>query len=75
MTMANMISASNFANQNHEKNKIGYHNAGGHTKCDKYIIKLGTIEMGFNFNQANMWFNPLVLPSKSFVFNNVVFKF
>ena len=26
--------------------------------CDKFIIKMDTIEMGFNFQQAGMWFNP-----------------
>ena len=31
-----------------------------------------TTEMGFNLNQADMWFNLLVLPSDSFVFNNVL---
>ena len=35
-----------------------YHNARGHPKRGKYILKLGTTKMGFNFNQADMWFNP-----------------
>ena len=35
-----------------------YHNAKGHPKCGKFIIKMGTAKMGFSFNQADMWFNP-----------------
>ena len=34
---------------------------------------MATIEVGFNFNQANVWFNPEVLPFDSLVFNNVLF--
>ena len=40
------------------KNRIRYHNARGHPKYDKCIIKTGTTEMGFNFIEADMWFNP-----------------
>ena len=58
MITANMISAKNFAKESHAKNRIGYDNAGGQPKCDKFITKLGTIEIGFNFDQANVWFNP-----------------
>ena len=38
MIIANMISARHFAKQSHAKNRIGYRNAGGHSKCDKFII-------------------------------------
>ena len=38
MIIANMISARHFAKQSHAKNRIGYRNAGGHPKCDKFII-------------------------------------
>ena len=36
---------------------------------------MGTIEMEFNFNQAGMCFNPLVLPFDSFLSNNILFEF
>ena len=36
---------------------------------------MGTTEMGFNVNQADMWFNPQILPFDWFVFNNVLFEF
>ena len=36
---------------------------------------MGTTEMGLNFNQADMWFNPEVLPFDSFVFKDVLFEF
>ena len=75
MIIANMISVRNFAKQSHAKNRIEYHNAGGHPKCDTLIIEMGTTEMGFDFNQPGMWFNPLVLPFDLFVFNNVLFEF
>ena len=52
MIIANMISARNFTKQSHAKTRIGYHNEGDHTKCDKLIIKMGTTEMWFNFNQG-----------------------
>ena len=58
MIIANKFSARDFAKQSHAKNRIGYHNAGGQPKCDKFIIKMGTTEIGFNFNQADIWFNP-----------------
>ena len=54
---------------------MGYRNAGCHLKLDKYIIKMDTTEMGFNFNHADMWFNPLDLPFDSYVFNNILFEF
>ena len=38
-----------------------YHDARGHAKCGKFIIKMGTTKMGFNFNPADVWFNPEVL--------------
>ena len=40
------------------KNWGGYHIARGHPKCGKFIIKMGATKMEFNFNQADMWFNP-----------------
>ena len=58
MVIANMTSARNLAKESHPKNRIGYHNARGYPKCDKFIIKLGTTEMGFDFNEADMLFNP-----------------
>ena len=69
MIIANMISARDFAKQNLAKNTIRYHNAEGHTKCDKFIITIGTTEMGFDFYQVDLWFNPYVIPLHSFVFN------
>ena len=63
-----MISATNVAKQTHAKNSNVYHNAGCHPKCDKVIIKMGTTGMGFNFNKADWWFKPLVLPFDSFCF-------
>ena len=39
----------------------GYHYARGHPKCGNSILKMGTTNMVFNFNQADMWFNPYVL--------------
>ena len=35
---------------------------------------MGTIEMGFYFNQADMGFNAQVFPFDSFVSNNVLFE-
>ena len=35
---------------------------------------MGTTEMGFNFNQADKWFNPHVIPFDS-CFKNVLFEF
>ena len=40
------------------KNWGGYHIARGHPKCGKLIIKMGATKMEFNFNHADMWFNP-----------------
>ena len=35
-----------------------YVNAEGHPKCGKFIIKICTTKMGFNLDQADIWFNP-----------------
>ena len=75
MIIANIISARNFAKRNHAWNRIGNHNVGGHSKYDKFIIKMDTTEIGFNFHETDMWFNPQVLPFDSFVLKNVLFEF
>ena len=75
MIIVNMIPTWNFTKQSHAKNRIEYHNAGGHPKCDEFIIKTGTTEMGFHFNQADMWFTSKSSPVRSFVFSNVLFEF
>ena len=36
---------------------------------------MGTTELGFYFNQADMWFNPRFLPFDSFVSNSALFGF
>ena len=41
--------------------------AGGHPKCDEFIIKMGTVEMRFHFNQADMWFSSQIRTFDSFV--------
>ena len=56
MMIANMISARNCGNLSHTENRIGYHKAGGHPKCDKFI-KMSTTNMKFDFNQTDMRFN------------------
>ena len=43
MIITNMISARNFAEHSHAKNRMVYHNAGGHPKYDKFIIIMATI--------------------------------
>ena len=43
MTIAIMISAINFAKHSHAKNRMVYHNAGGHLRYDKFIIIMATI--------------------------------
>ena len=58
MIIASKYSARNLAKQNHENNRIVYHKARCHPKCDEFIIKMDTIEMGFDFHQADLWFNP-----------------
>ena len=57
MGIPNMISTRNFTNPRHAKIWDGHHNAGGHPKGGKFIIEMGTTKMGFNFNQADTWFN------------------
>ena len=36
---------------------------------------MDTTEIGFNFHETDMWFNPQVLPFDSFVLKNVLFEF
>ena len=43
------------------ENRGSYHNAGGHPKCGKFVIKMYTTKMGLNLDQADIWFNPWVL--------------
>ena len=47
-----------FPNPSHAKNWGGCQNARGLPKCEKLFIKMGTIKIGFDFNQAPMWLNP-----------------
>ena len=51
----NMISTRNFAKPTHAKNRGGYHDATGHLKCVKYVIKMGTTKIRFNFDKADIW--------------------